>query len=100
MTFYAYNEPLWADNDSGNVIGNAVLVYSEADILAEYWDYWLNMMETARERKQPNALATPLTYEEAILDWCVLNWAWKLGSTKNPLTPLSPHAMLNGEVRR
>lgn len=84
MTFYALNEPAWELPEPDRWNKSRVLVYSEADILAEYWDYWCHQMQQALERGSPNVSPDNFSHTNCIEDWCSLHWAWMLGSTPEP----------------
>lgn len=46
------------------------IIYTEEDILNEYWSYWKDQME---KKYGPNDPA--ITYENCIEDWIAVNWA-------------------------
>lgn len=64
---------LWAYLEPGPDEEPRKLVYSEQEILATYWDYWVSQM--LRVHKLPM-----VTEANCIEDWVVLNWAWPLDS--------------------
>ena len=44
------------------------LVYSEREILDEFWEYWCKEMKG-------NGYAELISYQNCIDDWCALHWA-------------------------
>ena len=44
------------------------IVYSEAEILAEFWNHWSTEMKGA-------GFANQISKERCIEDWCLVNWA-------------------------
>lgn len=72
MKYYTIVNPLSPDP----------IVFSEEDILADYWEYWKKQMEEIK-KKHSNYKYVPITKEECIKDWVVVNWAWE--STKEEI---------------
>lgn len=56
-----------------DVAGDSTKVYTEADILNEYWEYWSSKMT---EKFGPND--PQITKQNCIDDWTVVNWAEKI----------------------
>ena len=73
MRYYSYNEPVF-DTD-GNIINNVVETVSEEAIRKEYFPYWYDKMckKFGKEYVDKN-----YSFEECLIDWCVVNWAWKV----------------------
>jgi hypothetical protein len=69
MRFYCVNEPNF--DREGNIISNDVRVYSEQEIIDEYWDYWCKMMKELHGEK------VTLIRGDCIEDWIAVNWAWE-----------------------
>lgn len=61
---FAYNE-LGQDNP---------VVVDEDEIRRTYWPHWVEQMEAARERGS----TIPITWENCLLDFQVVNWAWEI----------------------
>lgn len=66
MKYYSFNDQ----------ISDHPLVFSEENILADYWGYWRNLMEKIKERN-PDQDFGPFTKEECIKDWIINTWAWE-----------------------
>lgn len=82
MTFYTIIEPSWHLPEPDRWHRARTLVYSEGDILEEYWDYWLTQCKIAWAHGSPNCPPHTWTSANCIEDWVVLHWAEKLGSTR------------------
>lgn len=61
MRYYSYVE-------SEDDIEITKLVYSEKEILDEFWSFWCTEMKG-------NGHADLISYQNCIDDWCSLNWA-------------------------
>ena len=72
---FAYNE-LGEDNP---------VVVDEDEIRRTYYPHWLDQMTRARERGQPNALASDMSWEDCLMDFQVVNWAWELKDAESDL---------------
>lgn len=62
MRYFSYVEP--GDDD----LHVTKVVMSEAEILAQYWDYWCAGMKAA-------GYANLINRENCIEDWCTMHWA-------------------------
>lgn len=62
MRYYSYIEP---SEDELNI---TKVVYSEKEILEEFWEYWSLQMKG-------NGYAELVNMETCIDDWCTINWA-------------------------
>ena len=67
MRYFAYN-------DFGEDGEPVVTVKSEKQILDEYWELWVRMMET-RYNFTPQETKM-LKHDECIEYWTAFNWAW------------------------
>ena len=63
MRYYSYVEP--ADETDTEI---AKIVYSEMEILEEFFSYWSTEMKG-------NGYSELISYENCINDWCTLKWA-------------------------
>ena len=51
------------------------ITFSEFDILAQYWSHWSEQVKYLNA-KQEGKYKTPITKDNCIEDWVVINWAW------------------------
>lgn len=63
MRYYSYVE-------SEDDITITKLVYSEKEILDEFYTFWVTEMKG-------NGFAQLISYENCINDWCALHWAYR-----------------------
>lgn len=66
MKYYSFN-------DYG---ANKPIVFSENDIIKDYWTHWKSQMEELK-RLYPNIDRGEITKENCIQDWVVAHWAWE-----------------------
>jgi hypothetical protein len=66
MKHYTYAEPT-SDTD----FSPKFITISEAQIIDEYWDYWIRCMENRGYD------ISDYTKEDCIMDWRVIHWAWE-----------------------
>ena len=62
MRYYSYIEP------SDNELEITKVVYSEKEILEEFWDHWTTEMKG-------NGHANLISMEMCVDDWCAMHWA-------------------------
>ncbi len=62
MRYYSYVEP------TGDDINITKVVYSELEILDQFWDYWQAQMKG-------NGFGDLINKETCIEDWCTIHWA-------------------------
>jgi hypothetical protein len=67
MKYWCYNEP-WYDDDL-NIVYD-VMVKSEDEIIAEYYDSWCEKMIAAGK-------GDCLSVYDCIDDWVSIHWAWE-----------------------
>lgn len=77
MRYFSYNEPIWDDNCIDGVYqikGNRVITVSEDHIRRTYFPYWKKRVEDTRGI----AAAAEYTFEDCLMDFIVLYWAWEV----------------------
>lgn len=70
-TIYLVVEPIDPKELDGEADHSEVTLYTEEDILNQFWDYWSTTM--AKSRK-PNV---EITTENCVQDWVTIHWAEK-----------------------
>lgn len=66
-----FPEPIYADNDSGDIVDDLLIIVSKEAIISNTWASWISRMTNLRRYK----LAT---IENCIKDYLTTNWAVKL----------------------
>lgn len=73
MRYFSYDEP--AMDTDGNVVNNVVVTMSEEEIRKEYYPYWYEKMckKYGKQYVDEN-----YSFEECLIDWQAVNWAWEV----------------------
>ena len=72
MRYFSYVQPIFANDGSGEVIGDEIITKSEEEIRREYYPYW--RWEMIKKYGQ-EAFDRDWSFEECIEEWIVTNWA-------------------------
>ena len=70
MRTWIYNEPIFGP--AGEIVGNNIEEFTDNDIIVEYWDHWVKMMENVHGDD-----SRLITRENCIQDWVTVNLAWE-----------------------
>jgi hypothetical protein len=71
MRYFCYDE-LQADENGEEQ--SIVKVYSEEEVIANYWDTWYNAM---CKKFGKEIVDKEYVKEDCIQDWIVIHWAWE-----------------------
>lgn len=73
MKYYKWQEPDF--NHQGEYVGPKTYIWSEEQILEDYWDHWKRLMD-----KKWGEGYELTTKEECVKDFVVVHWAWEVNN--------------------
>lgn len=74
MRYFSYNE-YDPDSPHADEMGGYVVTMSEDEIRREYYPYWYGKM---CEKYGKEYVDANYSFEECLLDWQCVHWAWKV----------------------
>jgi hypothetical protein len=70
MRYYSYN--VYSDDED---LEDTVVTVSEDDIRKDYYPFWHSKMSAKFGKEHVDA---NYSFEDALEDWIVINWAWEV----------------------